>query len=177
MDRAFRDHWELWMPERCDAFQLLSIHSIKVKPRTAMDLFQSIRKFWQTMGIKPSDPNQVHPFNARNLFFISSLIMICISTTAFLIFRAETLLEYGSCLYWSLSEHVMLVNILIDIWRIPIIFKMIEACERFIEMSKLTFFQWRNLLPKEIQKFFYSGWKIFQLQFEFVSVLYCKFVI
>lgn len=103
-----------------------------------MELFLSVRKFWLTMGIKPTpNPKQIHhPPNARNGIFLLSLIMIFISTMAFLLFRANTLLEYGSCMYGSLSEFCVFFDVLISIWRTPTIFKMIETCEQFIKMSK-----------------------------------------
>lgn len=120
----------------------MNFHSVEATQRIVMELFHSNREFWQTMGIKPPHPNQIHPFNARNLFFILSLIMVCISTLAFLVFRAEVMLEYGICVYGSLSDLTLLADILISIWQIPNIFKMIEMCEQFIEMS-----EYRNSWP------------------------------
>lgn len=100
------------------------------------------------MGIEPPQPNQIHPFNVRNLSFILSLIMFCTSTLAFLIFRAKTLVECGICLYTSLSGLTLLVLISIGIWQEPNIFKLIEMREQFIEMSKhghfWSFFQSKN---------------------------------
>lgn len=101
-----------------------------------MGLFKSLRKRWQTMGIIPPSPNQIHSFNQKNLFFLLSLTMITISTIAFLIFQAKTLIEYGSCMFLSFADLSSLADVLISIWRIPIIFKMIEMCERFIEISE-----------------------------------------
>lgn len=101
-----------------------------------MKLFQSVQRFWQIMGINSPHPNQIHLFNAKSLFFILSLIMVCISTVAFLVLRAEAMLEYGICVYGSLSDLTLLADILITIWQIPNIFQMIEMCEQFIELSK-----------------------------------------
>lgn len=90
----------------------------------------------QIMGTRPAHPNQIYPFNAKNLFFILSLIMFCASTLAFLIFRAKTMLEYGICLFTSLSGLTLLIVVLISIWQTQNIFKMIESCELHIELSE-----------------------------------------
>lgn len=110
--------------------------SVELKSNIAMELFQKIRESWQIMGInRPIGAAQTHSFNLKNLFFLISLIVLCISTTAFLLFRANTLFEYGSCMYAMLSSLCTFCDILIGIWQIPITFKMIKTCKRFIQIS------------------------------------------
>lgn len=110
-----------------------------------MELFQSVRQFWQTMGIKPPHPNQIHPFNARNLIFILSLTTMCASSMAFLLFQANISIEYGMCSFTSLSGVCMLLDVLITIWRMPIIIEMIDVCEEFIKMSEYWQFTFKAL--------------------------------
>lgn len=96
-------------------------------------LFQTVQKFYKTMGI---NSNQYFSINAKKLFFLLTITLGLISVTAYFSFAAKTIEEYGNSFYSATSNLYTLVDIIVTIWRMPDILKLIEKGEKFIKNSK-----------------------------------------
>lgn len=89
------------------------------------------------MGIySPVKFNEIYSINPRNLFFTLSLTLTFISTVAYFLFQANSILDYGNSFYGSTSDLYTLTDFLVAVWKMPTILKFIELCEKFIENSK-----------------------------------------
>lgn len=58
-----------------------------------------------------------------------------IASTAFLLFKANTIQELADSFYVSLTHAVCLVYIMINIWKITDILQLIDQYEQFIQKS------------------------------------------
>ena len=104
-----------------------------------MKLFQFVQKFYKNAGICLPHSNQPYNFNARNLFLLASFTMMCTASTAFFLFKAKLIREHADSFYISTTDLCGLINLLINMWKIPLILDFIEKCEGFIEKSLRTF--------------------------------------
>lgn len=101
-----------------------------------MKLFRSLLQYIEFMGIYSQQTHQPQTFNAKILFFTSSMALLFISLFAFFLFKATTIIDYGNSFYGFVSELNTLMDYLLIVWRMPIILHLIGNCEKFIEMSK-----------------------------------------
>lgn len=98
----------------------------------AMELFNTQRKFYETLGFA------IHPncrISAKYLIFLISSIQLFISTTAFFLFEARTAVEYGMSFYISITIVVSMVNISTIGWKMEEVLALIRNYEEFIENS------------------------------------------
>lgn len=96
-----------------------------------MKILSPVRKFYKMLGIYPSNT-----IDAKNIFFIISLIQLIISTLAFISINAKSTDEFGIAFYVFITATTQLVHLLISIKKIPNISDLIEKYEAFIEKSK-----------------------------------------
>lgn len=102
-----------------------------------IQLFQTVKGFYNTMGIYSPQTDQILPFNWKLLFFLWNMIQAFIGMIAYILFESSSSAELGLlcfgliCFIYSFSE------LLISLWRIPEILKFIELCEQFVEKRKL----------------------------------------
>lgn len=102
----------------------------------AMELFQSVRRYWHTMGIYSVELSQSSITNWKALFFAVSIMLLLISSTSFFLLKSTSVYEYGYSLYASSSEFNILIDFSITVWQMPNTLKFIANCENFIEKSK-----------------------------------------
>lgn len=103
---------------------------------TSIKLFQSVRKFYQNIGIYPSQPNQNCSPNAKNILIFSSLILLGILSSAFFLFQAKSIGEYGFSFYTSISELNIAVVVTLLALEMPKLLNLIDGMEQFITRSK-----------------------------------------
>lgn len=101
-----------------------------------MKLFRNVRTYFDTMGIYCHQTNQARSLNVRILLLLSPIIVMFITTLAFLVFRATAAFEYAICFHFNITRANALVTCLIMHFQMPKITKFIEKCERFIERSE-----------------------------------------
>lgn len=106
----------------------------------SIQLFQSIQKFYRTLGIYP-DP-QSNLFNYRNLFAIFCYLLNGISALAYFLLEANTISEYGATFFTFISEVYILYFLFVQMWQMPNILKLIASFEKFIEESKRALVHW-----------------------------------
>lgn len=100
-------------------------------------LFRLIRSFFQAMGIHLSEPNQKFSFNAKNVLISSSIALFFISSTAFFLFEANSIDEYGLSFYGSATELAVFVTFQINIFYMAKILRIFEKFEKLIEKSSV----------------------------------------
>lgn len=97
-------------------------------------LFQTVQKSYQAIGLDPMQP--LKTYNGRIFFIVFSLTLMFISSTAFLIFKAETIQEFATSFYTSITDIFLLVTFFSRITHMGDISKITETFEDFIEKSK-----------------------------------------
>lgn len=102
-------------------------------------LFHSLRQLYQILGIYSSETNQTHLFNWRVIFVTSSMILAFITSFAFFLWEAETIDDYGTSFYGSITQLCSVHNFLTIVWKMPLILELFRKFETFIESSKLFY--------------------------------------
>lgn len=98
----------------------------------SIKLFQFIQSLFQTMGIYSPQPDQHRfTFNSRNIFFLLGIASFSIGHCGY--FLTETTFE---SFYRSTTQVNALIDVILNIWRMPIILHLIDICEKFINRSK-----------------------------------------
>lgn len=105
----------------------------------AIKLFQYVQNFYQTLGIHPPIQSyQTFSLNRRNLFFLSCSVLTFILSTAYLLFDAQSIQDFGIPFCASVIILSGFFIYIVQIWRNAEIFQLIEHFEKFIEQSKST---------------------------------------
>lgn len=103
----------------------------------SVKLFNFLQKYYRTVGIHSPQSNQIRcPFNWKNVFFVICLVKSISTTTAYLLFQAETIIDIGISIFFLACLILGLTLYLIPIWQMGNITEFIESCETFIATSK-----------------------------------------
>lgn len=97
-------------------------------------LFQSVQKFYRTMGLLPIETSKSNP---KFLFFLFSMTLLLTSVTAFLLLEVTNMKDFGMAFYGTVTDLNILIDFIITVWQIPTIFNLIKLSEGFIEQSEL----------------------------------------
>lgn len=81
-----------------------SLHQFDFDCFAAMELFQSLRRFYSLMGIYPPQPNHSNPFNYKILFFFWYIVLVSTSTLSYFLFKANSLQDYGKAQTDSIEQ-------------------------------------------------------------------------
>lgn len=102
-----------------------------------IEFFKSVRKSYQAIGLDPFQSNPVpKKCNQRFLFIAFSMVHLVISSTGFLIFKAETIQEFATSFYVSISQLFVLVLFFSLGTKMDSISKQYRSYEEIIEKSK-----------------------------------------
>lgn len=101
-----------------------------------MNFFQSVRKFYETLGICSLHLNQTYFFNVKIFFFYFVIAFVWISEIAFCLFEAASVADYGKSFYAFVTQFSLFWGFLTTIWLISNILKLIGRYEMFIAKSK-----------------------------------------
>lgn len=104
--------------------------------QTKIKLFQSLRKYFQILGIFSSGWNESRLLNSRNVFVLSWYIQATATALTYTLSEATTIVEYGLEYYALSSELVTIFAISSHICQMASISKFVENSEGFIEKSK-----------------------------------------
>lgn len=116
---------------------VLNFFRMTVKMDGSVKLFQFIQKFHQTLGIYPPQlKQQPYQINSINKIFLVCLVQMIITTTAFLMFEAESMFSYGLAFFVLIAMINGVVIYLTFIWQFENTVKYIGNCEEFIVKSK-----------------------------------------
>lgn len=114
---------------------MIDITSVRSIMAVEIELFHSVRKFIQMMGIYPSEPNQKYSFKLRSALILLSLILPFISKAAYFLFKAQTIAEQAKIFYLSMSEIFLTLDFVAMCLEMRNILQLIEKYEKFIEKS------------------------------------------
>lgn len=103
------------------------------------ELFRSLRRMYQILGIYSPETNQTHLFSGKIIFFAASIILMFITSITFFLWEAETMDDYGTSFYGSMTQLSSAHNFVIVVWRMPLILKLLKGFEDFIETSMHKF--------------------------------------
>lgn len=103
-----------------------------------MQIFQNIRKVNHQLGINwPSISNQQSsPFNWKILFNLLCMIVSFTLQISFLLFKADSALEYATCFFACAIALANILFLLTNLVEMENITKLIENFEKFIDTSK-----------------------------------------
>lgn len=100
--------------------------------------FTFIRKLFQRLGIHPPKPqnNTIGSYNWRNSFVLLFLTILFISSTAFLIFKSDSVAKFGSSFYVSISDLLYLFLWAMIVHKMADLFILMEKIDEFVAESK-----------------------------------------
>lgn len=105
----------------------------------AIKLFRRVQTYFRALGLHaPSIVNKNCAFNRRNLFFISVFVGPFCPVSSYLIFKANTVYEYGITFYTSIILIHLIVDFAIIMCELGNILKLIKQYEIFLMKRKLT---------------------------------------
>lgn len=102
-----------------------------------MELFKFLKSTYTRIGILPAESNQnTNPINWKNCFFLLCEGQFFISSVTFLLFEANSMIEYGMASFMCLTTLLCTILYWILFWQMKHISKFIENFERFTEQSE-----------------------------------------
>lgn len=105
---------------------------------TVVKLFDTQQKLYKTLGFDIYQSQSCHSkclISIKSLFFLISSLQLFISTTAFFLFEARTVDEYGMSFYISITIFSVSINITTIAWKMDEIFVLLRNYEEFIDKS------------------------------------------
>lgn len=104
----------------------------------SIKLFQFSQKYCETFGIQlPVKSNEKRCiFKAIRWILDIFLLIFWVTSLAFMVYDAKSMVEYGMTLFTMITITLALVIYLITIWQIEEILKFVETCESFINKRK-----------------------------------------
>lgn len=109
---------------------------------TTTRLFQAVRDLFETMKVQASQPNRIPTWlNRTNAFFFLSMVLMIVTSVAYLVFKAKTIQQFTDPFYVAstcVAGSVICVHILV--FQIANISGLIVTFEEFIEKRKFSFF-------------------------------------
>lgn len=135
LNQAFRWKVSLFFMKRRFSFSVWNRWLLAMIER--IKILQTVRKSYQAIGL---DAMQSSPTpkacNQRILFIAFSMVQMFISTTAFLVFKARTILEYATSFYFSISVLFVLSTFFTLVTKMGNISKLTESFEIILEKSE-----------------------------------------
>lgn len=106
----------------------------------SLKLFQFVQKIHRAVGIQPLQPNQKWwHINLRNAIFLISSIQLLVTSIAFLMLEAQSMLDYGFGFFLTLCVINTIVIYVLFIWQFGNTLEFINNCEELIQTSKFHF--------------------------------------
>lgn len=99
----------------------------------SVKLFQFIQKCHQMIGIHSIEPNQNQWYTKRTAIFMSFSTQCILTSSGFLLFKAESMFEYGFTYFILITLIVETINYTLFIWQSENTIEFIDNCEKFIE--------------------------------------------
>lgn len=110
---------------------------IKNNDSKKIRLFSFLQKIYQNIGISPPQFNQNHnPFNLKNCLIPFCLTQFLITSAAYLLFEANSMIEYGRTSFTCTTLVFCSVIYSMLFWQMETILNYIGNCEEFIEKSE-----------------------------------------
>lgn len=99
-------------------------------------LFHFLQEYHQFIGFKLSESNQKkYSIGSRNVIFLTSLGQTAFTTFVFLMFKAESMFDYGFSYFMAITYTNGIAVYLLFMSELKNTRKFIKNCEGFIEKS------------------------------------------
>lgn len=98
--------------------------------------FEIIQKNLATIGITPSLADQSYPFNWTILCGILILSLNIFFLSMFIIYDAETFVEFTQSVYMTTLSTLINLCLLVLILKVKNLFKLIDGCDDLVSTSK-----------------------------------------
>lgn len=98
--------------------------------------FELIRELFQLLGIRPCQSNQKYNYNLRNSFVLIILAQLFAASTAFLLFEANSIDEYGQSFYLTVTSLLLVFLWPCFIQNMGDLFKLMEQINTFAAKRK-----------------------------------------
>lgn len=102
-----------------------------------VELFNFLKKSYETIGVYEPQSCQNHLFNSKNVFIICSLAQLGTFVGIYFIFEAKQLEEYCITFFCTLSSIAGAFYLVTNIYQNENVLKLIEKFEELIAKSKL----------------------------------------
>lgn len=139
---------------------------------SVVKLFNTQRKLYKTLGLYIHRSQLWHSTGlatAKSLFFLISAVQFFITTTAFFLFEAQTINEYGMSFYISITILAVAINTTTIAWQIDQISRLMRNYEEFIDKSQFGVFLCWNIF--KLLESFYINFNINLLfQWEYFDI-------
>lgn len=132
--RAFKDIFHFMECVIVQWRHFISIMSIVIMSDTTIKLFQSVREYYQMLGIS----KQNYSFNWRSFIVFSIILLDFIATATYFLFKTNINVDYAETLqsfYFSSTEFNFLVAFAVNFWKMSNIFMLFESLEKTIQKS------------------------------------------
>lgn len=103
--------------------------------------FKIARKYYAIMGVTSALAERPYPFNGRILCGFLALGSCIFSTSVFVIYEAETFVEYTQAIYICSIAVQHIFTVLIIILRVKNLFALINGCENLTNTSEFEMSQ------------------------------------
>lgn len=138
--------WRIQLfPARLDSKEQMKLVVSLVLPvvmSSVVKLFISQRKLYKKLGLDASAAQSSSSkclVSGKSLFLLVASTQLFISTTAFFLFKAETVDEYGMSFYISITVLIITIYTSDIAWKMDQISTLMNACEDFIDKSLFFF--------------------------------------
>lgn len=101
-----------------------------------IELFQTVQSLYKMLGVHPPHPDRSPSFNCKFSLVLLTEALIFFESIAFMIFEANSVMDYGNAFSASLMFISALFYCIVNKIRMPNILELIENCEKFIDNSK-----------------------------------------
>lgn len=105
-----------------------------------MPLFQSVRHFYEILGIHPTQYNQSCTINWKNVLVLLSLGQLFFSTLAFCLFKAKSIKEHADSYFTCMTGLDCIIHFVVLAKKITKTLALIEQYNDFIENGELNIF-------------------------------------
>lgn len=103
-----------------------------------MKLLLSVQEYLRMAGIYLPQNARANPFNSKNLFVLSQLVLAFVLIAIYGITEAKTVPECGLAFYVFITELALSIYFFNNIWNTLGILKLIEEFEGFVAKSEVT---------------------------------------
>lgn len=103
-----------------------------------MRLFQNVEKMYQVTGIQKAkllESTSISSLNWKICLVLMSQMLLFSSTAAFLLFKANSVAEYGAAFSGGVMIFANVLYFILNIWKMPRTMELIAEFEDFVEKS------------------------------------------
>lgn len=103
-----------------------------------MEIFHATKQYFALMGITESLTSQTYPINRKILMSFLVFFFLFISTLTYIIYEANTFLEYVQSIYFCSASIMALVDLVFIVCRVNVLFKSIESLQNVTKTSEFA---------------------------------------